>query len=83
MKSLVEDGPKYLGKLALDLLTPRDHSLYSSQNISTHLGFLGPIKASYMDHVKGIPSEHRYAIGFKSGMGGKERVVVSKRLHSL
>ena len=83
MKSLVEDDPKYLGKLELDLLSPRDHSLPSFQNISTHLGFLWPIKASYMDHVKERPREHPYVVGFKSGIGGKERVVVIKRLHSL
>ena len=49
----MEDDPNYLGELALDLLTPRDHSLPSSQNISNHLGFLWPIKASYIDHMKG------------------------------
>ena len=48
----MEDDPNYLGELELNLLNPRDHSLPSSQNISTHLGFLWPIKASYMDHVK-------------------------------
>ena len=49
----MEDDPNYLGEMELDLLTPRDHSLPSFQNTSTHLGFLWPIKESYMDHVKG------------------------------
>ena len=79
----MEDDPNYLGKLVVDLLTPRDHSLLSSQNISTHLGFLWPIKESYMDHPKERPRENPYVVGFKSSIGGKERVVVSKMLHSL
>ena len=79
----MEDDPNYLGEMELNLLTPRDHSLYSSQNISTHLGFLWPIKTSYMDCVKGRPREHPYVVGFKSGIGGKERVVLSEILHSL
>ena len=79
----MEDDPNYLGNLELDLLAPRDHSLSSSQNISTHLGFLWPIKESYMDHMMEIPREYPYAVGFKSSIGGKERVVVSEMLHSL
>ena len=79
----MEDDPNYLGKLALDLLTPRDHSLPSSQNISTHLDFLWPIKASYMDHMMEGPKGNPYVVGFKISIGDKERVVVSKRLHSL
>ena len=49
----MEDDPNYLRKMVLDLLTHRDHSLPSSQNILTLLCFLWPIKTSYMDHVKG------------------------------
>ena len=49
----MEDDPNYMGELALDLLTHRDHSLPSFRNISTHLVFLWPINASYLDHVKG------------------------------
>ena len=79
----MEDDLKYLGELALNLLIPRDHSLPSSQNISTNLGFLWLIKASYMDHVKERPREHPYVVGFKSSIGGKERLVVSEMLHSL
>ena len=79
----MEDDPNYLEELAFNLLTPRYHSLPSSQNISTHLGFLWPKKASYMNHVMKRPIEHPYATGFKSGIGGKERVVVSEMLHSL
>ena len=78
----MEDDPNYLGEVALELLTPVDHSIPSSQNISTHLGFLWPIKASYMEHLKERPREHACAIGLKSGIGGKEREFVSKRLHS-
>ena len=81
-KYLMEDDTSYVGELALDLLTYRDHSLPSSQKISTHLGFLWPINESYVDHVKDRPREHPYAIGLKSGIGGKEREFVSKRLHS-
>ena len=69
----MEDDPNYLGELALDLLTSRDHSLPSSQKISTHLGFLWPIKARYLDHEKGRPREHPYVVGLKFGIGGKER----------
>ena len=79
----MEDDPNYLGELALDLITPRDHSLSSSQNISTHFGFLWPIKESYMDHMIERPRKHPYDVAFKYGIGVKERVVVSKRLHSL
>ena len=81
-KSLVEDDPIYVGELALNPLTHRDHSLPSSQNISTHLGFLWPINASYLDHVKGTPRENPYAFGLKSVICGKERDFVSNRLHS-
>ena len=76
------DDPSYVGELALDLLTHRDHSLPSSQNISAHFGFLWLINASYLDHVKEISRENPYAIGLKAGIGGKEREFVSKRLHS-
>ena len=78
----MEDDPNYLGKMELDLLTPRDNYLYSSQNISIHLGFLWPIKESYMDHVMRRPRNHPYVVGSKSGIGGKERVVVSNMFHS-
>ena len=78
----MEDDPSYVGELELDLLTHRDHSLSSSQNNSTHLGFLWPINASYMDHVKRRSNEHRYVVGLKSSIGGKVRYFVSNRLHS-
>ena len=78
----MEDDLNYLEEMEHDLLTPRDHSLPSSQNISTHLGFFWPIKESYMDHVMEGPREHPYVVGFKFGIGGQERVFVSKRLHS-
>ena len=80
-KALIEDDPNYLGKLAFNLVTPSNHSLSSSQNISTHLGFFWPIKESYMDHMIETPREHTYVVGFKSGIGGKERVVLSKIFH--
>ena len=52
VKYLMEDDPIYLGELALNLLSHRDHFLSSSQNISTHLGFHCPIKEILMDHVR-------------------------------
>ena len=78
----MEDDPNYLAELEHDLLTHRDHSLPSSKNISTHLGFLWPIKQIYMDHVRGRPREHPYAVQLKFGIGDKEKVFMSKRLHS-
>ena len=62
----MEDDPNYLGELELNPLTPRDHSLSSSQNISTHLVFLWPIKASY--HMIERPSENPCVFGFKYGI---------------
>ena len=64
----MEENPIYLGELALDLLAHRDHSLSSSQNISTHLGFPWPIKESFMNHVRGDQEEHPYVVGLKSGI---------------
>ena len=78
----MEDDPIYVGEIVLNLLTHRDQSLTFSQNISTHLGFLSPINASYLDHVKGTPRENPYAFGLKSVICGKERDFVSNRLHS-
>ena len=52
--------------MELDLLAHRDHSLSSSQNISTHLGFPWPIKESFMDNVRGYQEEHPYIVGLKS-----------------
>ena len=81
-KALLEDDPIYVGELKIDLLTHRDHSLPSSQNISTHLGFFWPINARYLDHVKGRPRYNLYVVGLKCGLGEKEREFVSKRLFS-
>ena len=64
----MEDDPIYLGEMALDLLDHRDHSLSSSKNISTHLGFPWPIKESFMDHVRRDQAEHPYVVGLKSGI---------------
>ena len=79
----MEDGHNYLGEMELDLLTPRDHSLPSSQKISTPLGFHCPIKESYMDHVREGPRYHLYVVGFKSGIEEKERVAVNERFHGV
>ena len=64
----MEDYLIYLGEMALDLLAHRYHSLSSSQNISTHLGYPWPIKESFMYHAKGNQEEHPYAIGLKSSI---------------
>ena len=58
----------YLGELALDFLAHRDHSLSSSQNISTHLSLPYPIKENFMHHVKGDQVEHPYVVGLKYGI---------------
>ena len=71
MKDLVEDDPIYVEELELNHLTHRDHSLPSSQNISIHLGFLWPINASYLDHMKERPREHPYVVGLNAGIGTK------------
>ena len=78
----MEDDPIYVGELALDPLTHIDHSIPSSKNISTHLGFLWPINVSYLDHMKERPREHPYVVGLKSGIGGKEREFKRKILHN-
>ena len=67
----MEDGPIYLGEPTLDLLAHRDHSLSSSQKISTHLILPWPIKEGFMDHVKGDQEEHPYAVGLKYGIEEK------------
>ena len=64
----MEYDPIYLGEFPLDLLSHRDHSLSSSQNISTHLSLPWPIKESFMDHVRRDQVEHPYAVGLKSGI---------------
>ena len=78
----MKDDHIYVGEMELDLLTHRDRSPPSYQNISTHLGFLWPINASYVDHVRERPREHPYVVGLKYGIGGKVREFMSKRLHS-
>ena len=79
MKSLLEDDLIYLGELALDLVSHRDHSLSSSQNISYSLSFPWPIKEGFMDHVRRDQEEHPYAIGLKSGIEENLCECVEKR----
>ena len=68
MKALMQDDPIYLGELEFDLLAHRDHSLSSSQNISTHLSLPWPIKEIFMDHVKGDQVDHPYDVALKSSI---------------
>ena len=68
VKDLMEDDPISLREMALDVLGHCDHSLSSSQNISTHLGFPWPIKENFMDHARRYQEEHPYYVGLKFGI---------------
>ena len=61
-------------------LSHKNHSLSSSQNISTYLGFPWPIKERFMDHVMGYYEEHPYDVGLKLGIEEIWESVVSKSL---
>ena len=80
MKSLMEDDHVHVGEMALDLLAHRYHSLSSSLEISTHLGFPYPINESFMDHVRGDKEEHPYAFGLKSSIEENLRECCEKRV---
>ena len=75
----MEDDPIYLGELPLDLLAHRDHSLSSSQNISSHMSLPWTIKESFMDYVRRDQEEHPYVVGLNSGIDAKLKECCEQR----
>ena len=65
--------------MEFDLLAHGDHPLSSSQNISSHMSLLWPIKEGFMDYVMGDQREHPYVVGLKSSNEAKLSAFCEKR----